>query len=121
MQPRQADPEIAQTCYENMLKYQNRALGNYLKDSKNSNITGFERDLMIQTIQFLHANKYGYKQETMHLAGNIADRYLAHCLSTSSKLPNLTQLATIALLIAAKIEQPITPCFDIMLNILPQR
>jgi len=72
------------------------------------------------TIQFLHKKKDGYKQETMHLAGNIADRYLRHLKSKGKKAPNLAMLATTALLMAAKIEQPISPSFNRMINLLPE-
>ena len=68
---------------------------------------------MIMTIQYLHKRKDGYKHETMHLAGNIADRYLAYLSSKGKKAPNLSALATIALLMAAKIEQPISPSFTL--------
>ena len=75
---------------------------------------------MIMTIQYLHKRKDGYKHETMHLAGNIADRYLAYLARYGKKAPNLSALATIALLMAAKIEQPISPSFNRMINLLPE-
>jgi len=75
---------------------------------------------MIMTIQYLHKRKDGYKQETMHLAGNIADRYLRSLARAGKKAPNLIELATTALLMAAKIEQPISPSFNRMINLLPE-
>lgn len=75
---------------------------------------------MIMTIQYLHKRKDGYKQETMHLAGNIADRYLACLARSGKKAPNLNKLAVITLLMAAKIEQPISPSFNRMINLLPE-
>jgi len=72
------------------------------------------------TIQYLHKRKDGYKQETMHLAGNIADRYLACLARSGKKAPNLNELAVITLLMAAKIEQPISPSFNRMINLLPE-
>ena len=55
----------------------------------------------------------------MHLAGNIADRYLSVLAQNNQQAPNLDLLATISLLIAAKIEEPIVPCFEIMISLLP--
>lgn len=75
---------------------------------------------MIMTIQYLHKRKDGYKQETMHLAGNIADRYLSCLARLGKKAPSLTMLATTTLLMAAKIEQPISPSFNRMINLLPE-
>ena len=75
---------------------------------------------MIMTIQYLHKRKDGYKQETMHLAGNIADRYLACLARNGKRAPNLNALAVITLLMAAKIEQPISPSFNRMINLLPE-
>lgn len=57
----------------------------------------------------------------MHLAGSIADRYLACLARKGMKAPSLTMLATIALLMAAKIEQPISPSFNRMINLLPEK
>merc|ERR1712151_966542 len=39
--------------------------------------------------------------------------------SKGKKAPNLAMLATTALLMAAKIEQPISPSFNRMINLLP--
>ena len=73
---RQFAPEFSQQCYEEMLSTNNKTVGNYLTQENSLKITAKERDTMITTIQYLHRKKEGYKQETMHLAGNIADRYL---------------------------------------------
>lgn len=57
--------------------------------------------------------------ETMHLAGNIADRYLSKLAHEGKRAPNMTLLGTTALLIAAKIEQPISPNYERMIRLLP--
>ena len=75
---------------------------------------------MIMTIQYLHRKKDGYKPETMHLAGNIADRYLSYLARKGKRAPNMSVLATTAILMAAKIEQPISPSFNRMINLLPE-
>ena len=75
---------------------------------------------MITTIQYLHRKKEGYKPETMHLAGNIADRYLLKLAECGKRAPPMAVLATVAILIAAKLEQPISPSFNRMIRLLPK-
>lgn len=60
-----------------------------------------------------------YKLETFHLAVSIADRYL-EALSRQETTPKVdfVALATISLLIAAKLEQPISPSFSKMIDLL---
>ena len=71
-------------------------------------------------VQDLHKKKE-YKQETLHLAGTIADRYLKQLLEASplAPVPNLFELGACVMLIAAKLEQPISPSFNRMLALLP--
>jgi len=102
-----------------MLKDENKAIGNYLTNNDSLQIVPKGRDAMIMTIQTLHGKKKGYKQETMHLAGNIADRYLRYLAQNNKRAPNMDLLATISLLMAAKMEEPIVPCFEIMISLLP--
>ena len=75
---------------------------------------------MIMVVQFLHSKNDDYRQETLHLAGSIADRYLKHLANKGKKAPSLVILATTAILIAAKIEQPISPSFNRMISLLPE-
>ena len=117
---RQFAPEYSQNCYLEMMKKNNKRIGNYLTQSSYLQITPKDRDLMMMTIQYLHRKKDGYKHETMHLAGNIADRYLLHCARNGKIAPNMTALATTAILMAAKIEQPISPSFNRMISLLPE-
>lgn len=117
---RQFAPEYSQNCYLEMMKKNNKLIGNYLTHSKELQITPKERDIMIMTIQYLHKKKDGYKPETMHLAGNIADRYLSYLAHNGKRAPNMSVLATTVILMAAKIEQPISPSFNRMINFLPE-
>ena len=61
----------------------------------------------------------------MHLAGSIADRFIKAQLEKAalneqmSCIPNLYQLGAVALLMAAKMEQPISPSFKRMIALLP--
>ena len=63
---------------------QDYAIGDYIaKFSKISTVVSFsyqDRERLISIIQDL-TKKKEYKQETMHLAGNLADRYLSIALS----------------------------------------
>lgn len=74
---------------------------------------------MIVLIQNLHKAKE-YKEETLHLAGSLADRYLASLASKNQEVPDSVALATICLLLAAKLEQPMSPSFLRMINLLPE-
>ena len=103
-----------------MLENENKAVGNYLTQNNSLQITSKDRDSMMMTMQTLHSKKKGYKQETMHLAGNIADRYLSYLANNNKRAPNMDLLATISLLTAAKMEEPIVPCFEIMISLLPE-
>ena len=44
-----------------------------------------------------------YADDTFYLACSIADRYLAYVAMRVKKSPNLVQLATVSLLMAAKL------------------
>lgn len=73
---------------------------------------------MITLIQELHKKK-DYKVETLYIASSIADRYLASLIRRRSKdLPDMVQLATISVLLAAKLEQSISPSFNRMISLL---
>ena len=56
--------------------------------------------------------------ETLYTAVSLADRYLVETVVNKRKLPCLVTLAVTCLLIAAKIEEPISPSFIRMINIL---
>ena len=77
-----------------------------------------DREKLISIIQDL-TKKKEYKQETLHLAGNLADRYLSIVLPQGKPLPNLFALGATVMLMAAKLEQPISPSFNRMLALLP--
>lgn len=49
----------------------------------------------------------------------MADRYLTILATQGKKAPNLIQLATVSLLMAAKMYQHMNPCFDMMIERLP--
>lgn len=114
--PRQAAPEFSQDSYDEILRL-DTPIGNYLNKSNSLNLNVAQREKMVALIQDLHRQKE-YKVETLHLAVSIADRYLSLLAGRGATCPNLVQLATISVLLAAKLEQPISPSFNRMINLL---
>ena len=56
----------------------------------------------------------------MHRAGNIADKYLTYLAKHGERGPNMSMLAATSLLMAAKMEEPFSPCFEKMIEKLPE-
>lgn len=59
-----------------------------------------------------------YKIETTFLAVSIADRHLVSCVVVKKEVPCLIRLAATCMLIAAKLEQPISPSFRVLIKLL---
>ena len=72
---------------------------------------------MILLIEQLHGIKK-YRTETLYMAVSLADRYLVHLAVNTKPAPCLVTLAVTCLLMAAKLEQPMSPSFTRMINIL---
>lgn len=72
---------------------------------------------MFLVIEKLHEVK-NYKLETIFTAMNLADRYLEKLAKDKTKAPCLVVLGVTTLLMAAKIEEPISPSFERMINLL---
>lgn len=70
-------------------------------------------------IQNLHKAK-DYKEDTLFLAGSLADRFLASLSSKGLPAPDTLLLATTCILLGAKLEQPMSPSFLRMINLLPE-
>jgi hypothetical protein len=79
-------------------------------------ITDAQREKMVSLILDLHRQKQ-YRTETAHLAVSVADRYLSAI--GLGPYPDLVHLAAISILIAAKVEQPMSPSFNRMIDLLP--
>lgn len=82
-------------------------------------MTSDNRALLVKLITDLHKEKK-YKDETLHLAVSIADRYLALCSEIGKPAPFAATLAVVVILMAAKLEQPISPSFSRMITLLPE-
>ena len=75
------------------------------------------RSFGIQKIFDLHQKK-DYKEETLFIAASIFDRYINIIGVNSFSKGLVVHLSTIAVLMSAKLEQPISPSFTRMINLL---
>lgn len=80
-------------------------------------ITSYDRSYGIQKIFDLH-HKKEYKVETLFIAAGILDRYINIVGIMNFPKSQMVSLATIAVLMSAKLEQPISPSFSRMISLL---
>lgn len=59
-----------------------------------------------------------YKIETLFEASCISDTYLSMLAKKNEAVPNLVCLATISILMAAKLEEALSPSFNRMISLL---
>lgn len=81
-------------------------------------MTEEDRSYGIQKIFDLHSKK-DYKVETLFIAAGIFDRYINIIGFQNFLRDNVLHLAVISVLMSAKLEQPISPSFTRMINLLP--
>lgn len=74
--------------------------------------------MIVKTITHL-VKQRNYKFETLSLAVSITDRYLYQLTLNSTKAPPITELSVVACVLAAKLEQPISPSYNKMIGFLP--
>lgn len=98
-----------------MLKTQDVAIGNYCSPEF---VSEQQRCECTQLIGYLNQKKE-YKHDTYHIAVSILDRYLSRLAKSGRPAPELTTLCVVSMLMAAKLEQPISPNFNRMINLLP--
>ena len=109
-------PLYSNSSYLHMLKTQDVVVGNYCSSSFVSEKARCE---CTQLIGYLNQKKE-YKHDTYHIAVSIVDRYLSHLAKNGRPAPELTALCVVSMLLAAKLEQPISPNFNRMINLLPE-
>ena len=80
-------------------------------------ITSYDRSYGIQKIFTLHAKK-AYKYETLFIATSILDRYISMLGPSKFHKSQMISLATVSVLMAAKLEQPMSPSFNKMISLL---
>ena len=94
------------------------AVGNYFAEKEcQLDISEEARFTMIQLIEQIHQMK-GYREETLHLAVNIADRYLALLAVLHGPTPSLIELGVIAIMLAAKINEHLSPSYYNIIKII---
>lgn len=91
--------------------------GSVGKTSSGGGMTEHLRSYGIQKIFDLHQKK-DYKEETLFVAAGIFDRYINISGVHSFDKHQVVHLATISVLMSAKLEQPISPSFTRMINLL---
>ena len=84
---------------------------------KEHRITDYDRSYGIQKIFDLHAKKE-YKPESLFIAAGIFDRYLHMMGLEHVPKTEVVSLSVISVLLSAKLEQPISPSFARMINLL---
>ena len=72
---------------------------------------------MVTLIENIHLEKR-YRLETLYLAVSICDRYLVNLQILGRPVPEFILVAVVAILIAAKIEQPSMPSFHKMIKLV---
>lgn len=87
--------------------------------SQDQVITELDRSYAIQKLYDLHLKKE-YKPETLFTAQQILDRYLFAIGHKTFPRDKICRLATISMLMAAKLEQPISPSFLRMISLLSE-
>ena len=112
---RQFAPLYSQNAYTTILD-QERQYSDYTS-CRALKVTKADREQMFFVIEKIHEIKE-YKIETMFSAMSIADRYLEKLAQAQIKAPCLVTLGITSLLMAVKIEEPISPSFERMINLL---
>jgi hypothetical protein len=85
----------------------------------NKIITSQDRSYGIRKIFDFHMKK-DYKLETLFIAAGIFDRYIQKFGVWRFQKIKVISLATISMLLAAKLEQPISPSFTRMIALLTE-
>ena len=75
---------------------------------------------MVILIEQLHELKR-YRIETLYTAMSLADRRLSKIQSEGHDLPCLISLATVCVLMAAKLEESISPSFIRMIDVVNEQ
>ena len=109
---RQFDPVYAQSAYMAAMDRE-LAIGDYTEYGA---VSAPKRHDLIKLIDDIHICK-GYREETFYLAVSIADKFLVFQTIRKRPIPCLVNLSLICCLMAAKLEQPISPSFNRMIKL----
>jgi len=118
---RSMEEALAMKNYFRVEKSKKQSLGQKIASSigkkSDGGMTELQRSFGIQKIFDLHQKK-DYKEETLFIAASIFDRYINILGVSHFNKALVLHLATIAVLMSAKLEQPISPSFTRMINLL---
>lgn len=107
----QMAPEYSQSAYNEMLRRE-VCLGNYFATStcrfEQMGSSQGGRRSMVLLMEKLHLIK-GYRELTLYLAVNIADKYLSTLARKAMPAPEVVTLGAVSLLLAAKLNESMKP------------
>ena len=118
----QASPEYSQIAYSNSVARE-VAIGNYLEFPTcqfSGMLKAGGRETMVLLIEELHKIK-GYRELTLFLAVNIADKYLAALARQGAPAPQIVILGVVSLLLAVKLNESVGPNFGNMIGLINQK
>ena len=114
---RQFAAEYSQIVYMKMLQDE-KAVGNYFEtDNGDLGFSTNARETMVQLMEELHETR-GYSELTLHISVGISDRYLDYIMKKREQAPLLSHLVVTTLLMAAKLNEPCTPNFSNIVNMI---
>ena len=114
--------EYSQSAYNCMLKNESK-LGNYFR-LPSCQFSEMEKNGARQTIVLLIeeiSSIKGYKELTLYLAVNIADKYLAELAKQGLAAPPIVTLGVVSLLLAVKMNEPISPNLSNMVHLITSK
>lgn len=118
---RQAHPEFTQSSYNRIRFFEGKLTRIDYTEGDPKSKYGFmmavDRTYGMQRIMYLHEQK-GYKPEALFIAAMIFDQYIQSVGMANFPKPQVCCLATICVLLSAKLEQPISPSFSRMISLL---
>ena len=114
---RQFAPEYSNKIYQQALTNE-YAIGNFFAEKEcKLDISEEARFTMVQLIEQIHHIK-DYRPETLYLAVNIADRYLALMAVLHNSTPSLIELGVISIMLAAKFNEHLSPSYYNIIKII---
>ena len=110
-------PEYSNKIYQEALEHE-YAIGNFFTEEEcHLDITEEARFTMVQLIEQINHMK-SYREETLFLAVNIADRYLALLAVLHNQTPSLIELGVISIMLAAKLNEHLSPSYYNIVKII---
>lgn len=115
-------PEFTQDSYIEAFSLQESLLDYTAANLLTTTITARQREGIVDLMHGLNKHKK-YRKETLYVAIGLLDRYLDRWLRSAQdgeQQLDLIMLGTVCVLLAAKLNQPVHPCFDNMIMLLDE-